>query len=188
MNYYDEKIFNDETFNELLPYQTSEFINCSFEFIDFSSMNLSLSKFIECKFSNCNLSNVSLKNTSFRDIKFTDCKLIGLNWSETQVLSLVEFKNSILDFCIFQSLKLAGTKFINCSIKEADFYEATLTKAEFSESNLSQTSFNKANLAGADFIDATGYFIDPRVTNIKKAKFKLPEALSLLQSFEIVLE
>jgi uncharacterized protein YjbI with pentapeptide repeats len=188
MNYYEEKIFNSQLFSKLFPYETSEFINCSFELIDFSEINLSLSKFIECKFSKCNLSNVNLKNTSIRDVIFSECKLIGLNWSETQTVSTLAFQESILDFSVFQNQKLNGVLFKNCSVKEVDFYNANLSKASFSGSNLSKTTFIKANLSQADLRDAYNYDIDPKETNIKKAKFQLPEALNLLRAFDIILE
>lgn len=50
------------------------------------------------------------------------------------------------------------------------------------------TSFNKADLSEADLTGSTNYFIDVRYTNIKKAKFSMPEAMSLLTSLEIVIK
>ena len=188
MNDYEGKTFSNEDFAQLHPYQASEFINCTFNLVDFTSINLSLSKFIECHFIRSNLSNISLKNSTFRDINFNECKLIGLNWSEVQLLFAPSFIDSILDFCVFQSLKLNGVHFKNCSLKEVDFDETNLTKALFSESNLSKSTFTKANLSQADFRNAYNYFIDPKETNIKKAIFNLPEALNLLHALDITLE
>ena len=187
-NYYDDESFNEENFQKLLPLRPTEFIDCRFTSIDFTQTHFSLSKFIECKFENCNFSNISLKNTVFRDPVFSKCKLIGLNFSETQALSSPSFVESVLDYSVFQSLGLLGSIFNYCSIKEADFYEANLSKADFSGSNLEGAVFNKANLAMADFRGASNYYIDLRNTNIKKAKFNLPEALSLLQAMDIILE
>ena len=73
-------------------------------------------------------------------------------------------------------------------MKEVDFYEANLSKADLSESLLTHATFNKTNLSGADLRGAKEYFIDPRLCNVKKAKFSMPEALTLLNSLEIVLE
>lgn len=188
MNYFEEKNFNNDIFSSLNPYSASEFVNCSFELVDFSTINLSLSKFVECSFSKCNLSNTRMKNATFRDVKFLECKMLGINWSETQLLSSPIFLDSILDFSVFQNLKLNGAKFKNCSIKEVDFYEANLSKAIFTGSNLSKTNFNKSNLSQADLRDAFDYFIDVKETNVKKAKFNLPEALNLLRGLEIDLD
>lgn len=188
MNYFEEKKFNNDLFSVLNPYGASEFVTCSFELVDFSEINLSLSKFIDCTFSKCNLSNTRIKNATFRDIKFSECKMLGINWSEAQLLSNPIFLDCILDFSVFQNLKLNGAIFKNCSIKEVDFYEANLSKAVFTDSNLSKTNFNKSNLSQADFRDAFDYFIDVKETNVKKAKFNLPEALNLLRGLEIDLD
>ena len=128
MDYFEEKTFNNDSFFNLQPYKSSEFISCSFEHIDFTTINLSMSKFVECKFSKCNLSNISLKNSTFRDVIFSECKLMGLNWSETQTLMTPIFNESLLDFSVFQALKLNSAVFKNCSIKEVDFYQASLNK------------------------------------------------------------
>jgi uncharacterized protein YjbI with pentapeptide repeats len=112
---------------------------------------------------------------------------MGINWTEAKSLSSLSFNDSILDYAIFQSLSLKETPFINCSIKEADFYETDLKKSSFTGSILTHTTFNKANCTEADFRGAMDYTIDVRETNIKKAKFNLPEALTLLHSLDIIL-
>ena len=187
-NSFDQENFDETSFQNILPLNGHEFIECTFSSIDFTQSNLSRSKFIECKFDNCNLSNISLKNTLLRDCQFNKSKLIGLNFAETQTLSSPTFTESLLDYSVFQSLSLVGVNFKNCSMKEVDFYETNLSKSLFTESFLAGTNFNKANLTQADFRGAYDYFIDLRVTNVKKAKFNLPEALSLLKSLDIILE
>ncbi len=188
MNDYEDFKFTNEEFHKLLPYKACEFINCTFELIDFSGINLSLSKFIDCTFLKCNLSNLSLKNSTFRDVSFRECKLMGLNWTETQTLSTPNFCKSILDFSVFQSMKLNGAIFSECSLKEIDFYETQLVKANFYKSHLNGTNFSKANLSQADLRSAYDYHIDVKDTTIKKAKFSLPEALDLLRSLDISIE
>jgi uncharacterized protein YjbI with pentapeptide repeats len=131
---------------------------------------------------------MSVKNTLLRDCHFINCKVIGVNFSETQALSTPSFFESTLDYSVFQLLNLSGAIFKNCSMKEVDFYEANLTKAEFSGSLLLDAVFNRANLTSADFRGAQEYFIDLRVTIVKKAKFSIPEALNLLKALDIFLE
>jgi hypothetical protein len=46
----------------------------------------------------------------------------------------------------------------------------------------------KTNLSGADFSHATNDAIDPTANRLKKTAFTLPEALSLLEAFDIVLQ
>ena len=51
-----------------------------------------------------------------------------------------------------------------------------------------RSRFSKTNLSGADFRGARNYYIDVRNNNVKKARFALPEAMSLLGSFEVIIE
>ena len=187
-DYHEELTFDQTSFSNLLPLRPSEFINCSFKAIDFSNQNFKNSKFLECQFIDCNLSNVTLINAALRETLFIRCKLVGINWAETQSLISPDFKECVLDYGVFQAMKLVQINFTQCSIKDVDFFEANLSNANFSESILSGTTFNKGNLTGADFRGALDYYIDPRVTNIKKARFNLPEALSLLSAMEIIIE
>jgi fluoroquinolone resistance protein len=187
-NYYDERQFNQTTLEGLPKLSSSEFVNCIFTSIDFTNLSIGLCKFIDCQFISCNLSNVNVKNTVFRDVSFTKSKLMGINWCEAQTMSSLKFSECVLEYCVFQSLSLVAFEFIGCSLKEADFYEANLSKSNFSNSILTGANFNKANLTTGDFRGASDYFIDLRVTVIKKAKFSLPEALDLLKALDIVLE
>ena len=187
-DYYDELTFNQTTFSDLLPLRPSEFINCTFHAIDLSNQNFKNSKFLECHFIGCNLSNSTLSNVILRDTSFVSSKLLGINWAETHSLIGLDFRECVLDYGVFQGLKLVQINFKNCSLKDMDFYEANLSKANFSESILTGSTFNKANLSGADFRGAQEYYIDSRQTNIKKARFSLPEALGLLSAMEILIE
>ena len=186
-NYYDNETFNVESF-PLSPGSTCEFVECQFNGIDFTAHNFSRLKFIDCEFSECNLSNVDLRSTTLRDAVFKKSKLVGVNWCQAATLANISFYSSILDYGVFQSLNLKGTVFSDCKMSEVDFYEAQLTKAIFTDCLLTGAVFNKANLSEADFRGAREYYIDVRQTIVKKAKFSLPEALTLLSSLEISLE
>lgn len=186
-DYYDNEFFYPENF-PLASNDACEFVECHFNGIDFTEFNFSRLKFMDCEFIECNLSNVSFKNASFRDIEFKKSKLMGLNWSSAATLSNLSFYECILDYSVFQSLNLKGTVFSDCKMCEVDFYESQLTKASFADSFLKGAVFNKANLCEADLRGAKEYFIDVRYTQVSRAKFSLPEALTLLSSLEITLE
>ena len=47
--------------------------------------------------------------------------------------------------------------------------------------------FRQCNLTRANFEEATGYAIDVKLNEVSKARFSLPEAVSLLRSLDIVL-
>ena len=84
-------------------------------------------------------------------------------------------------------MNLKGAIFHECRMHEVDFFEAQLVKSSFRKCSLEAASFNKANLTEADFSLSYGYFIDVRHTKVTKAKFSLPEAVSLLHALEIVI-
>ena len=76
----------------------------------------------------------------------------------------------------------------NCTAKEADFTEADLRGGIFTGGDFEGSFFSKTNLEGADFRDAKNYSIDVRYAKVKKAKFSLPEGLSLLSGLEVSIE
>lgn len=65
----------------------------------------------------------------------------------------------------------------------ADFSERDFRNTDFEKSIFSKTNLYKVNFKGAK-----NYYIDIKNNNIKKAKFSLPEALSLLDTLDIEIE
>ncbi|MDO8610722.1 MAG: pentapeptide repeat-containing protein [bacterium] len=86
-----------------------------------------------------------------------------------------------------QNIK-ALIKLIECIVKEVNFSEAELSESIFTKSDFSKSIFAHTNLTKCDFRQAFDYEIDFNFNNIKKAKFSLPEASTLLKSLEIILE
>ena len=82
---------------------------------------------------------------------------------------------------------MQGTAFTECALRESDFSGANLENALFTGSDLSATVFANTNLHKADFSAAKNYFIDPSQNRVKDAVFTLPEALNLLQAFQITI-
>jgi len=182
------KIVSEKELESLLEEQRTEISGIEFKEINLIDANLKMAVFIDCKFTNCNLANVSLRNSVFRSVLFEGCNLMGINWSEVRTGSNYHFTNCKLDYDCFQNVDLRGIKFKNCSIREADFAGANLTKADFSGSLLSGTSFNNSNLEKADFRNAKGYFIDPKFTKLKQAKFSFPEAIALIHALGVEID
>ena len=83
---------------------------------------------------------------------------------------------------------LKKTWFTECSIKEATFVDCNLEDAKFHNCNLQDTRFEGCDLRKADFSSATGYFINPQLNKIKKAKFSYPDVLVLLDGFDIIIK
>jgi fluoroquinolone resistance protein len=165
----------------------AEFVECHFTAINFESFNLSRLKFIDCEFTKCSFNNVSVKSTIFRSPKFNHSKMMGINWTEAGTFSSPMFNECLIDYSVFQKLNLKNGSFLNCKMAEVDFYEAQCVKVSFQGSMLYGTTFNGANLSEADFRGATEYSIRVLETNISKAKFSMPEAISLLDSLNITI-
>ena len=187
VNYHESETFCHDELDDI-HVNNSEYIDCTFENVDFTEFDLISCKFIECRFSKCNLSNAKINYSTFRDVKFFDCKLIGVNWSVVQSASELHFEDCILDFNVFNNMKLPNSCFRNCSLKNADLSEAIFTKTFFDNSNLLDCSFNNSNLEEARFIDAKNYYIDMKSSKLKKAKFSFPDAIVLLEAQGIIID
>jgi uncharacterized protein YjbI with pentapeptide repeats len=137
---------------------------------------------------------VKVPNARFIDTAFKSCKLLGIDWTtagDTTVSRLffsVRFNECILNYDVFFGMPLKRTKFIGCEIHEVDFREADLSEAVCTASDFAGSKFRDTNLAKADFRNATNYVIDPTVNVVKKARFSLPEAVSLLKGFDVRVE
>ncbi len=179
----------DRLFEKTAPnLHSSEFFECEFKELDLSGRDLLSSRFIGCAFKNCNMSNMIVSGSSFRECYFESCKIIGVNWTASPSLFENHFKDSFLDFCVFQGLSLKETRFINCGLSDTDFSRANLKKASFEESCLRGANFYQCDLTEADFRGAIQYSIDIANNKVKRAKFSMPEALNLLTAFEIELD
>jgi uncharacterized protein YjbI with pentapeptide repeats len=122
------------------------------------------------------------------DSSFSGSKVIGLDWTKAQHIEGISFDNCQLNYSNFRMLKLKKLKMTGCEAKEADFTEADLSAGDFSNTDFEKSIFFKTNLNAADFTGARNYYIDARVNTLKKAKFSLPEALSLLDGLGVVIE
>lgn len=184
---FDKQSFTTELFNQIYK-GSQEFIECTFIGVDFTPSRLTLSKFIECVFEKCNLSNVDVKNATFRHCEFKDSKLLGINWTLASAIVSAKIENCQLDYAIFNSMTLKKSEITNSSLKEVDFHSTDLTGSDFSGSDLFGANFSRANLTNCDFRGAKNYSIEPIYTIVSKAKFSLPEAISLLKSFDVTIE
>ena len=97
--------------------------------------------------------------------------------------SKCKFKN-----CIFYDLNLDETLFENCILKDCEFQNTSLKRVIFKNSNLQKSHFHQCKLAEADFTSAKNYFISIERNDVKKAKFSMPEALSLIEGLGVIIE
>lgn len=182
-----EKIIKSENFSKKnlgdQIFQAYSFTSC-----DFTESNLCNTKFCGCLFTNCNVSLTKLDNCRFQDVHFIDCKIVGAEFFKCEkTFFSPSFKKCFLHYCNFSDLNMKNISFKESKIYEAHFSNTILNGANFANTDLSGTIFHNCDLYKADFSTASRYNIDPRTNKIKNAKFSLPEAVGLLQGFEIII-
>ncbi len=84
-------------------------------------------------------------------------------------------------------MNLSCIQIRDCVAVNVDFRETDLSQADFAGTDLSDSLFLTTDLTEADLSSAYNYQIDARQNTIKKAKFSLPEAMSLLYNLDIEL-
>ncbi len=99
----------------------------------------------------------------------------------------VDFKKCVLNHSTFMGLNLRNACLAGCIAHEVSFEEADLTHANCTDTDFTGSRFLHTDLTGADFTGATGYAISPSLNTLKKTKFSLPEAMSLLHGLDIIL-
>ncbi len=135
---------------------------------------------------------MKVKGSSFTNTVFVKCEASYINWTEgawakSGLLNSVQFTECNLSYCTFIGLTLKKFSAIKCTAHDVDFSEADLAKAVFTGTDLAESRFLNTNLTEADFTHAVDYAISPLVNKVKKAKFSLPQALSLLAALEITI-
>ena len=175
----------------------SDFVGCKFKHISASETAWLSCSFRDCKFIDSNLDLMKVDRSVFQSVQFTNCKMMGINWTNAswwgrqgiaQLIKKINFKDCVLNYSSFMGLNLAGIKIVGCIVHEVDFSEAILSKADFSDSDLTKAIFRSSDLRKADFRKAKNYAFSPLDNKINKARFSLPEAMSLLHSMDIELE
>jgi uncharacterized protein YjbI with pentapeptide repeats len=171
----------------------SQFSDCTFKHCIFTETVIRTCRFNNCIFKDCDLSLAQLPGSSFPATKFDKSKLIGINWTHANWKStgfgkLVGFSKCALSHATFIGLDLEGVQIKKCVAVDVDFREANLTNVDFSGTDLTGSLFVNTNLTEADLSTAKNYTLNPGENILTKAKFSMPEALSLLYGLDIELQ
>lgn len=185
---YDNKCFSSGKLSEKHRVVEAEFSGCVFKNCKFFEVSFFDCTFENCRFENCDLASISIKHTSFQDVLFIDSKLTGIQWNDASIPLDVNFRRCLLNYSGFIGVDLRNTEMVECQLKEVDFTEANLTKANCKYSDFSGARFINTDLTHTDLTDATNYSIHPDGNKLRKTKFSLPEALSLLEVYDIIIK
>jgi fluoroquinolone resistance protein len=172
----------------LKGFSACTFIKCTFTETAFQDC-----KFRDCIFKGCDLSLVSLKGCSFSNTHFEDSQVIGVNWTETTwasskvIFKPVDFLSCVINHSTFMGLNLKKVMISKCLAREVSFEDTNLTQANCRFTDFMNSRFMHTNLSEADFTGAKNYAIAAGMNTLKKTKFSLPEAMSLLYNLDISL-
>lgn len=185
------RVLEGDTGLELLA-AYSRFMSCRIIASDLTGWDLSGKEFHDCVFEGCNISLAKFINCTLSEATFMGCKLIGIDFTATGRTSLFKpfrlFEDCLMEMCNFSYLNMRDVSFGGCTVRKCTFGETKLSGSSFGYSDLEGTSFHRSDLSEADFTKAINYTIDPSVNNVRQAKFSVPQVLSLLRGFDIVLE
>lgn len=179
---------SDKTFERVHGLKKADYDNCLFKECDFSSGDLSETRFVECIFTDCNLLMANISKTMFADTKFIGCKMYGLKFETCVPFMIFRFDNCQLNHSSFYQTKIKHTIFKNCCLQDVDFTEADMGYVIFEECDLLNASFDNTNLEKADMRSAYNLLINPDQNRIRKAIFSLVSVTGLLNKFDIVVE
>lgn len=181
--YYEEKFVKANLMGEIVDLVVFE--DCEFEGCSFVECTFNKCSFINCKFKDCALSAVKTDDSRFTNVNFLKSKVIGLDWSKAELVDSISFDKCQISYSNFRLLKLPKVVIINCLSKDVDYSGADLSEANLSSTDFEASIFFKTSLYKANLTGAKNYLIDARKNVIDKAKFSLPEAMSLLTGLNI---
>jgi uncharacterized protein YjbI with pentapeptide repeats len=103
------------------------------------------------------------------------------------LFNAIGFERCAISHSIFLGLGLRRVEIVDCLAHGADFAEADLTQANCAGTDFKDSRFLHTDLTEADFTGATNYAIAPKLNVLRKTRFALPEAMSLLYGLDIIL-
>lgn len=169
-----------------------EFEACRFERAVLEGGVLRDCTFTDCAFTGCNLNRVDVGGSRFSDTTFVECTALAVTWSRAGSAPLSarpwDFLRCRLDLGSFQEAVLAGSRFVDCSMREADFGGADAARAEFTDSDLSGAVFVGTDLRGASLLGAAGYAFDPSENTVRGLRVDAVAAAGLLSAMGLVVE
>lgn len=162
------------------------FTSCVFENCIFIEADFSSAQFSDCRFKRCNLHLVRLDGCRLQEVTFEGSKVVGAElYRCAGRFFSPRFEGCMLMGCNFSEAKMKNGFFRGCKIHDCSFSSSQLVGADFREADLAGTTFHHTDLSKADFRGAMNYSIDPQANTVKKARFSVPEVLSLLDFLAI---
>lgn len=169
--------------------ESVDFFDVAFERCNFQNCVFHECKFENCRLVDCDLSLTKFKDTSFMDVNFEGCKMLGINWTDSgKSFFSINFEKCLISDSIYTGLSLKEIRITDCLAKRVDFEGTDLTGADCRSTDFEEANFHRTNLTRADLTNAKNYSIDPSVNILRKTRFSMPEAISLLSNLDIIID
>lgn len=193
IHFHNGSLSEDHLFSELVLPENTKIVAAEFSGCTFVTCRLFKTIFFDCRFENCtfqncDLSSLSIKHTVFNEVLFIESKLMGIQWPDAGIPLDVNFRNCTLDYSSFIGVNLKNAELTHCQLKEVDFTETNLSRANCSASDFTGARFINTNLEYTDFSQASNYAIHPDGNTLRKTIFSLPEAMTLLNAYDIIIK
>jgi len=168
-----------------------KFERCTFSHCTFAESTFDGCIFRDCSFIDCACRLIHVPKSRFVNVKFDKCDLTYVNWTEgvwpkAAGSNALTFTATNVSHSTFTGLALKKLIMTGCTAHNVDFAQTDLLQAKCVETDFTDSRFHNTNLTEADFSRAVGYVISPVTNKVRGAKFSLPDVLSLLAAFEIV--
>jgi uncharacterized protein YjbI with pentapeptide repeats len=184
--------FADATFAGLEArerrFADKELVNCTFTGAQLAGAAFVRCKLIDCVFKASDLSNVKLTGSTLRDVTFEETKLLGVDWTDLAAASHLAFRRAVLSMGNLRGVDARKWVLDHCVARELELAHANLPEADLRGTDFAGARFLQTNLAKADLRGALNYALRPADNVLKKARFSMPEATTLLYGLDIVLE
>ena len=148
--------------------------------------------FTDCVFTGVNLNRVDLAGSRFSDCRFVECTALAVVWTRAGEATLSarpwDLERCRLDLASFQEGSIAGSRLVDCSLREADFGGADAQRVDFGGSDLGGAVFVRTDLRGASLVGASGYAFDPSENRVRGLRVEAAWAAGLLAAMGLVVE
>jgi fluoroquinolone resistance protein len=148
--------------------------------------------FTDCVFTGCNLNRIDLDGSRFVDCRFLDCTALAVTWTRAAAAALTvrpwDLERCRLDLASFQEAAMAGSRLVDCSLREADFGGADARRVDLGGSDLDGAVFVGTDLRGASLLGATGYRFDPSQNRVRGLRVDATATRGLLSAMGVVVE
>jgi len=137
---------------------------------------------VQCDLTMARVARAAFRNVEFTRTKLMGIDWSGVR----RLAFAVGFEGCVLTYSSFTKNVMRGCRIVDCKANETSFVEVDLTGAVFTGTDLAGAKFIDSILVDADLSEATGYVIHPQQNRLRGTRFSEEAALALVGELGIV--